>query len=60
MLFALFEIVVDYYLCSVLIEVFLRGIQSKKQLRERELSIREIKEDIINEEDIYYYYLLVK
>lgn len=54
-LFVLFEIIVDYYLCSVIIEVFLRGIQSM-----RESSIREIKEDIINEEDIYYCYLLVK
>lgn len=54
-LFVLFEITVDYYLCSVIIEVFLRGIQSM-----RESSIREIKEDIINEEDIYYCYLLVK
>lgn len=30
-LFVLFEIIVDYYLCSVIIEVFLRGIQSKKR-----------------------------
>lgn len=30
-LFVLFEITVDYYLCSVIIEVFLRGIQSKKR-----------------------------
>lgn len=54
-LFVLFEIIVDYYLCSGIIEAFLRGIQST-----RELSIRKIKEDIINEEDIYYCYLLVK
>lgn len=30
-LFVLFETIVDYYLCSIIVEVFLGGIQSKKQ-----------------------------